>query len=405
MDKFLCLLFSVLCALGVLETDLTVPALCAFLLLSLSLVLLCMGIKYCRLRPWAFMLLLFSLCLIRLLRFKASSVIPVSEETIVSLEGFLVYDSSYSDSGKLVLNVMVTGVRNVFSNYFSGFRKLVVCISDQRSVTGAFCRVRVYGHFKEGLFICSSVQVLKKGMLTHLRESLILLLEKRLSLNTLGMLLLLGRSEDMVNSLTSSALSCGCAHVLALSGMHLKFVSSSIKRIFGRKKPGKVLSLFCVFLFVFIAGPRPSLVRALIMFTLSFLPLWKAALAACLIQLLLTPWVFLNPANAYGYVCVFSLIAFSGYITWYLKPIFLHGPGELLGSSICAVICNAPLQLLLSGVWYPQAVLSGPIAAALAVLAMALSFLSLIFPSLSTTLPQNFMLHLFDFFSRMGSCT
>ncbi|MCR5760804.1 MAG: ComEC/Rec2 family competence protein [Sphaerochaetaceae bacterium] len=337
---------------------------------------------------------------------------PCDRDTVVFIEGFCVYDSSYSSSGALVMNVLLKKVGNCFCNTFSDFDgiSLVKAISDEKAMVCAASYVRLTGHFSEDLFICDSIEVLHKGLLSHIRESLILIFEKRLSLNSLGMLLLLGRAEDLPQSITAGAAESGCLHVLALSGMHLNFLAKGVEKILGKNKISRAVGSAFVCAFVFIAGPRPSLVRAAIMYFFSFLGLKASVCAAFLLQLVFTPYVFLSRGNAFGYLSLTALIVFSEYFHWYFKGALGKRLGMLLASSSSVLLLNGPLQIILGGLWYPQAIFSGPVSSLIVLLAMALNFVILIFGPLDILLNLNALLStslqsLFSFSSSLGPAT
>lgn len=61
-------------------------------------------------------------------------------------------------------------------------------------------------------------------------------------------------------------ITCGLAHVLALSGMHISIVSTASRKISGgifSKKLTDIISLIAIIMFVWFAGESPSLTRAL----------------------------------------------------------------------------------------------------------------------------------------------
>ena len=63
----------------------------------------------------------------------------------------------------------------------------------------------------------------------------------------------------------------GIMHIVAISGMHVTFIVSFIKLIFGNSKKSNIICLILVWLFAFITGASPSAIRAAIMLTSALL--------------------------------------------------------------------------------------------------------------------------------------
>ena len=89
--------------------------------------------------------------------------------------------------------------------------------------------------------------------------------------------LLLGIRDDLDTELTEAFKSSGCAHVLALSGMHLAIISGVlaffIRRPLGIRWASLIGAIFIVF-YIFVAGSQPSLVRSGIMYLIAAFALW-----------------------------------------------------------------------------------------------------------------------------------
>lgn len=191
-------------------------------------------------------------------------------------------------------------------------------------------------------------------------------------------LLLLGRSEDYNFPLKDAALNCGCAHVLALSGMHLSVLASICAGLFGKRKWAKILSFIVIASFVFIAGPRPSLVRSAIMFFLGtkFSSKQKVVMAF-FIQSIFLPFSMLDIGCCYGYVSVFAIIFLWSVIK---APFEIVWGKKLLNSillSVSVLLLCAPVQLIQDGIWCPVSILVSPIAGLLITFSMGIGLLIL----------------------------
>ncbi|MDR1588159.1 MAG: ComEC/Rec2 family competence protein, partial [Treponema sp.] len=157
---------------------------------------------------------------------------------------------------------------------------------------------------EEPLFRARAVHITTEaGALERFRTEMRLKLTEKFSRRKWGGLslaLLLGIRDNLDTQLSRSYTDAGCAHVLALSGMHLAIVSAVLafflKKPLGLKAAAMAGSLFIV-VYVFLVGVQPSLARSAIMYLLGALSLFgilpkKAPLllaAAFLLQLLIWP--------------------------------------------------------------------------------------------------------------------
>ncbi|MDR2702011.1 MAG: ComEC/Rec2 family competence protein [Spirochaetaceae bacterium] len=237
-------------------------------------------------------------------------------------------------------------------------------------------------------FRAASVHVVKAApALEQLRTVVRLSVLNRLKPKTWGGLaaaLLLGTRENLEGGLALSFRDAGLSHVLALSGMHLAFLSGllafALKRPLGKK--GAVLAgLAFIVLYVFLVGPQPSLIRAAIMYVLG----------SCLVLSGITgqPFVLLGaaflvqtlwePASAYSlsfilsYTALGGLLAASGIIAGLLKGLLPDLPANGLGASVGAFLASAPVTAAFFGILRPAGIIAGLIAAPLSGLFMALS--------------------------------
>ncbi len=355
----------------------------------------------------------FTLCR----RYETSFGLP--DNRITALEGRMLYDSSFSGSGNALVRISLRKCRDNCGNWTSA-RGIVTAVGNQKAVVTSGLMVRLEGEFSEELFICESLQVIERSKVNDFREYLIEMIEKRLygsgnvaksSLESwpepsalLSSLLLLGRSEDYNFPLRDAALNCGCAHVLALSGMHLSLLASICALVFGKRKWSKVLSIIVISAFVFVAGPRPSLVRAAIMFFLGTRFNSKQRIVmAFFIQSIIFSFSMLDIGCCYGYVSVFAII--------FLWPV-LKAPFEILWGkkllntvllSISVLLFCAPVQLIQDGQWCPVSILVSPIASLLVAISMSLGLLILSFSRLEflirlNSLVYNTLSFVFEFF-------
>lgn len=318
----------------------------------------------------------------------SSEAIGTEKDLVCSLTGRVVYDSSYSKNGNHIMTVYITRAENSYGNIVDA-RGLVTCISKTQTIITCGEKVHLMGELSDSLFICSDIEVSSKGYLNHLRQFLIQTIEKRLlgknPLNGdyLSAALLLGRAENSNLSVKGYAQESGCLHVLALSGMHLNVIALICQKLFGKKRIGRFLSCFAVTLFVFIAGPRPSLIRALLMFYFTSLKAGPRLVAAFLIQLILFPLTMMNIGSAYGYAAVFALIYVAPYVVHLLNFRIPYPLINVLLTSYTVILFTSPISVALNNTWYWASVFASPVCSVLVTLCMAEGLFSLLFGNMT----------------------
>lgn len=371
---------------------------CPAVTLLLSNVLFSVGFKYQIKLALIFALgVTFAFALSR--RYETALGLPA--ERVTAIEGRMLYDSSFSGSGRALVRISVQNCRDGCGNWTSA-KGIVTAVGNKKAVVTCGLKVRLEGDFNEELFIYDTLQVTERSKVNDFREFLIERIEKRLfgisngvsespdEPALLSSLLLLGRSEDYNFPLKQAALNCGCAHVLALSGMHLSVLASLCAALFGKRKGAKVLSGIVIAAFVFIAGPRPSLIRSAIMFFLGkrFTAKQKVVMAF-FIQSLLLPFSMLDIGCCYGYVSVFAII----YLWSVVKaPLEMVVGKKLVNSillSVSVLLLCAPVQLIKEGQWCPVAILVSPLAGLLITISMIIGLFMLSFGRLDFLLWLN----------------
>ena len=301
---------------------------------------------------------------------------------VVQIQGRVIYDSSITAKGNHMMKIMLSGCTTLAGDRASA-SGIVTVIGSQEQIISFATVVNLKGHFSEGLFIYDDINVLGRGLINSIREYLITNLQYRLAFDSddasvLSTLLLFGRSDYAQSGIRSLAQNCGCSHILALSGMHLGIIATLSTRVFGKKVFGKAVSFILVFLFVFIAGPRPSLLRAALAFYLSSFQIDGRIFAVFLIQMILFPFSMVELGCCYGYVAVFAIVCLSPFI----KGALFQFAGRLSGflcASVSVLVLSAPIQILLTGKWYPAAIVASPVAGFLAACSMIMGMLQLAF--------------------------
>ena len=304
-------------------------------------------------------------------------------EHISTVEGTVIYDSSFTKSGNHLMKIRLTGCGTVTGDQGSA-SGIMVAVGRQRQIISAGLRIRLEGELRDGIFIYSDLQVLERSLLNDIRENLIVFLERRIlgdgsdDASLMSCLLLLGRTENTGLELQDKARQCGCAHVFALSGMHLSIFAGICMTLFGKGKAARVISCIAVTAFVFAAGPRPSLIRAALSFYLFFILQKERIVAVYCIHMILFPSTVCELGSCYGYLAVFAIV----WMAPYLKSVLFQYMGRassLVSASLSVLVISAPVYILNNGFWSPASIIAAPVAGFLAACSMSFGLLTLSF--------------------------
>ncbi|HPZ15061.1 MAG TPA: ComEC/Rec2 family competence protein [Sphaerochaeta sp.] len=350
------------------------PGLAAVVAL-VSIALMFMVAKRRRTRCICRTLLLFALYL--LLASAGGSIEPAwafEEDRIVALDGVLMEDSTLSRSENQVIRLRVTScyTRDGDEGEARGIASALIKIPEPLY---ASTPVHLEGSFSSSstLFIAEDTTLLEMKRFALLRRRLIAALDERLlsllgegTTHSLAKMLLLGQSDSEGFLLKDLAILSGCAHTLALSGMHLSFflsISTLLLSLLVGRRWGKRVALVPPTLFVLLAGPKPSLVRALLFRFAILLPIGSTAASngAFALQLLLFPEVLSSLSALYSWAA-FSALLFSSKL-----------PRFPLRTTALAIAATAPASLAYSGSWNAIGLLLSTPVTLLIALAMALS--------------------------------
>ncbi|MDY4609635.1 MAG: ComEC/Rec2 family competence protein [Sphaerochaetaceae bacterium] len=339
---------------------------------------------------------------------------------ITAVEGMLCADSSISGKGNQVYNVVLDRCRGKDGS-FASCRGTSLAVGRELPSHLSGVRLMLHGTFATGddihpgeLFLVEDVRELPAlghldtagNLLRRIRRSCIGWIAGRLGLGgkeygqldqrnssyharLLAMMLLLGRCDDPAFPLKELSLTSGCAHVLALSGMHLQFFAGTVSwigcRLLGRRR-GRLFAVLPVLVFLFLAGPRPSLIRSAFMFFCTVLPLAvgregpSAATAytiAFLLQLFLFPHTVATAGCLFSYAALGGLLLVGGTFGTLYSRFMPRRAGNAWGTAFAAVLWSAPCSLLVFGYWSPVGLALSPVVGALIGLFMASSVLLL----------------------------
>jgi len=198
--------------------------------------------------------------------------------------------------------------------------------------------------------------------------------------------LLLGMRDDLNVDLSAEFRNSGCAHILALSGMHLAILSGVLafllRRPLGIRWATVAGAAFVVF-YVFVAGSQPSLVRAAIMYLIAAFALWgflkgepfSLLCMAFIIQLLFQSNSGISISFILSYLALTGILTMGGTFQSLFRgrlPPVISGS---LSASLGAFIVTAPVVVFFFGSLRPIGIIAGlavvPISSLFIVLSLA----------------------------------
>lgn len=177
--------------------------------------------------------------------------------------------------------------------------------------------------------------------------------------------LILGYSGSRSEGLYDLFRKSGNAHLLALSGMHLGILSLGVLWLFlpilGRKR-AVFVSLLVIAGYLLLVGPRPSLVRAVMMYAVGSGAFLLFGVKPDLFHILVVTFViqvFLSPDSAsslgfqLSYLALAGIILWSGLVEGWLPFWIPRGVRQVLAAGIAAQLSTAFLLVRTFGVLYP----------------------------------------------------
>lgn len=264
-------------------------------------------------------------------------------------------------------------------------------------------RIIASGYFHGDVFRSHSVELLARPFHAGLRSRCISRIKERLretgEAGELASLLLLGTGSDGSFALSSDARASGLSHVLALSGMHLSIlafiISPFLERILGRKK-GRAATDAVLFLFSFLSGWRPSLMRAFIFRVLlsKGMGMETSFVLSFVILLMVFPSASQDIGAIYSFLCLGGIFILSDRLDRALR-FFLPLPYPVsvsIAASASALIFSVPLTISVFGSYQLGAIVTSfPFNAAISVY-MGLSLLALAIPHAGILLRASYRL-------------
>ena len=250
------------------------------------------------------------------------------------------------------------------------------------------------GSFKDFGFSANSYFVRKRPSYNLMREKVLTLFKSAFPFTDeghLSLMLLLGLQEDAEYPLSQKARGSGTSFVLALSGMHIGLFSFLLglllKPLFGRRN-ARIISFVLLSFYLLLIGPKPSLVRALLLSLIFYLHPSSLGieklLVAFLLQLILFPLSIISISAVFSYLSLSGILAFYPYFTDKIDSLYIM-PRALSPFilTLSAIIYTVPFSYLIFGQYQLSALCTSFFISLLIYLYMVFSLLVLIIPSFS----------------------
>lgn len=204
-----------------------------------------------------------------------------------------------------------------------------------------------------------------KSFLISSRQSVLQILRKYIiNKNELavGEALLIGYRDDLDMELVQSYSNAGVVHIIAISGLHLGMIYAALVWLFRRFKKVKWKSfvqpaaiLIVLWLFTFIAGAVPSVLRSAVMFTCIVLgeslsrrtSVYNTLAATAFILLLINPFYLWDAGFQLSFAAVLSIISFQHYISnwFYFQNKLMERIWQISAVTLSAQVLTLPVVL------------------------------------------------------------
>jgi competence protein ComEC len=174
--------------------------------------------------------------------------------------------------------------------------------------------------------------------------------------------LLIGYKDDLDKNLVQSYTNTGVVHVIAISGLHLGLIYWLLVRLFAPLRKKKISNWFSpimiiggLWLFSFIAGAQPSVLRSALMFTCIILAdgfsrktsIYNSLAFSAFVLLCVNPFWLWDVGFQLSYSAVLSIVIFMKpiYNWFYVKNKILDSVWKLNAISVAAQLLTTPFSI------------------------------------------------------------
>lgn len=291
------------------------------------------------------------------------------QQLLVRLDGVVLKDSVVPKSGMIALNVLEDAPSLAVGDVLVAYGK-PTAFENKRN-PGEFDAEYFYRSRKvaAGMFI-SGDAIVKTGEVhslnrwfTEWRQFLSRKMEEDLDGNFLGIAkaLILGDKSDLDPELMATFSSTGAMHVLAVSGLHIGLILLLFQKVLGlfrnriTKRQGILIAIVLIWLYGGLTGASPSVMRAVVMFSILSAgqllhrrqhPLNVLALSAILL-LTYDPWMLFDLGFQLSYAAMIGIFLLYRPIAdaWSPNGKWLRMGWEGTAVGLAATIVTMPLTL------------------------------------------------------------
>ena len=203
------------------------------------------------------------------------------------------------------------------------------------------------------------------NVLINIRTSVLEILKKNIKSQdelSIAEALLIGYRDELDRELVRAYSNTGVVHIIAISGLHLGMIYGLLLFLFkpfNRYKFSKIVKpiiiIFILWMFSFIAGTAPSILRSAIMFTCIVIAdslgkrsnIYNGLAISAIIILIINPFSLWDVGFQLSYSAVLSIVFFSPYVKkwFYFKNKLLKGFWELNVITLSAQVLTLPIML------------------------------------------------------------
>ena len=277
----------------------------------------------------------------------SSLVVPMKAQETLIVGGKIISIPSYRGNESRGYNLELSCYSDGEGNWYSTKGKIYVISKLGDEDLGD--RVVLKGKMMDGFFLSSASLIEKRSAFGRGRRRFLSLFTRSLERGDAGdlsSLLITGSSLDGGKEIQEIGRRMGLSHLFALSGMHLAFIFMMTQKplsiIIGKGR-AEIISHLIAFLFVYINGYRPSLLRAFILMILSkHFGVGYSHVLSLLFMMKMVPGL----VNDYGAALSFS--ALSGIL---LFTSGFNSSMAMVMSTFGALAATVPLSLKLFSSW------------------------------------------------------
>ncbi|MBF9015700.1 MULTISPECIES: ComEC/Rec2 family competence protein [unclassified Oceanispirochaeta] len=312
--------------------------------------------------------------------YRSRLYIPFPVEHCISIRGRLVQEPSWNSRGNLnfILEPGVIGSRTGAAG--EGLGRISVSLPAERAfapevwVRGDSMRVSgkmvlyedvpfFYGRSMD-LYVVNRPQQFRRRLLAQVHRRAASVSDFSASLLPALVLGLKHPSQERSSRLFRET---GTAHIIALSGFHSGLVALLLygffKLILGHRG-GLVMAGLGLLFYLYLAGPKPSLFRSVLMYQILLLcklnhrkaDLRKILIASFLISALVFPESLHTLSARLSYLALWGILSSSSLIYNLLHPMGSKFLRAGLSASLAAQIWTIPLVLSCFAIWYPAGI-------------------------------------------------